>query len=104
MAASSRPGMGALPYAGGVTFRVWAPFASAVSVAGSFNGWNPQGAPLTSEGNGYWSVDVAGAQINDQYKFVIANPDSAAAVPAFSGKGPIAPTWPHGWWMPCPTA
>src|SRR5438876_542081 len=78
MAASSRPGMGALPYAGGVTFRVWAPFASAVSVAGSFNGWNAQGAPLTPEGNGCWSVDVAGAQVNDQYKFVIENPNSAA--------------------------
>lgn len=34
-AASQRPGMGAIPYAGGVTFRVWAPFASNVVVAGS---------------------------------------------------------------------
>ena len=39
-AASQRPGMGAIPYAGGVTFRVWAPFASNVVVAGGFNGWN----------------------------------------------------------------
>ena len=77
MASSSRPGMGALPYAGGVAFRVWAPFASAVSVAGSFNGWSTQSAPLTQEGNGYWSVDVAGAQVNDQYKFVITNPNLA---------------------------
>jgi len=75
MAASSRSGMGALPYAGGVAFRVWAPFASAVSVAGSFNGWSTQSAPLASEGNGYWSVDVPGAQVNDQYKFVIRNPN-----------------------------
>jgi 1,4-alpha-glucan branching enzyme len=69
--------MGAVPYAGGVTFRVWAPFASAVSVAGSFNGWDAQVAPLAQEGNGYWSVDVAGAQVNDQYKFVITNPNLA---------------------------
>jgi 1,4-alpha-glucan branching enzyme len=77
MAASSRPGMGALPYAGGVAVRVWAPFASAVSVAGSFNGWSVDSAPLASEGNGYWSVDVPGAQVNDQYKFVIRNPNLA---------------------------
>ena len=75
MAASSRSGMGALPYTGGVAFRVWAPFASAVSVAGSFNGWSAESAPLASEGNGYWSVDVPGAQVNDQYKFVIRNPN-----------------------------
>jgi 1,4-alpha-glucan branching enzyme len=69
--------MGALPYAGGVAFRVWAPFASAISVAGSFNGWSVDSAPLASEGNGYWSVDVPGAQVDDQYKFVIRNPNLA---------------------------
>ena len=77
MAMSSRAGMGAVPYTDGVTFRVWAPFVSAVSVAGSFNGWDAQDAPLAQEGNGYWSVDVAGAQVNDQYKFVITNPNLA---------------------------
>jgi hypothetical protein len=30
-------------------------------VAGSFNGWSADSAPLASEGNGYWSVDVPGA-------------------------------------------
>jgi 1,4-alpha-glucan branching enzyme len=57
MAASVRPGMGALPYGEGVTFRVWAPFASSVCVAGSFNGWSVDSTPLTPEGNSYWSVD-----------------------------------------------
>jgi 1,4-alpha-glucan branching enzyme len=66
--------MGAVPYAGGVTFRVWAPFASGVSVAGGFNGWDPGTASMTLEGSGYWSLDVDGAAIGDQYKFVIANP------------------------------
>ena len=78
MASSSRPGMGAIPYTAGVTFRVWAPFASAVCVAGSFNGWSTESAPLTQEGNGYWSADVAGAQVGDEYKFVITNADTAA--------------------------
>ena len=66
--------MGALPFPGGATFRVWAPFASAVSVAGSFNGWDAEAAPLTSETGGYWSADVPGVAVGDRYKFVIANP------------------------------
>lgn len=74
MAVSTHPGMGAVPYQGGVTFRVWAPFASAVSAAGGFNAWDVGAAPLASEQYGYWSTDVAGAKIGDQYKFVITNP------------------------------
>lgn len=72
-AASQRPGMGAIPYAGGVTFRVWAPFASNVVVAGGFNGWNTEAAGMAREGDGYWSVDVPGAALGDQYKFVITS-------------------------------
>ncbi len=63
--------MGATPYVGGVTFRVWAPFASGVSVAGDFNGWSTTSHPLFAEGNGYWSVDVAGAGVGGQYKFCV---------------------------------
>ncbi|HEX3485831.1 MAG TPA: alpha-amylase family glycosyl hydrolase [Micropepsaceae bacterium] len=72
MTASARPGMGAVPYSAGVTFRVWAPFASAVAVTGHFNDWSTDGAPLSLEQNGYWSRDVEGAAIGDQYKFIIA--------------------------------
>jgi 1,4-alpha-glucan branching enzyme len=77
--ASQRPGMGAVPYPGGVTFRVWAPFASGVAVAGSFNGWDAAAAPLAAETDGYWSLDVAGAALGDQYKFVITNAASGQA-------------------------
>ena len=70
--------MGALAYPGGVTFRVWAPFASGVAVAGSFNGWDRQAAALGREGDGYWSIDVAGATLGDQYKFVVTNAASGA--------------------------
>jgi 1,4-alpha-glucan branching enzyme len=73
MAASQHAGMGASPFTGGVAFRVWAPFATAVHVAGSFNKWDAQAFPLQSEGNGYWSGDLAGATVNDQYKFVVTN-------------------------------
>ncbi|MFO0828149.1 MAG: alpha-amylase family glycosyl hydrolase [Phycisphaerales bacterium] len=73
---STKPGIGAIPYsiAGqgfGVTFRTFAPFAQAVHVAGSFNGWSPTSKPLFSEGNGYWSVDVPNIFAGVQYKYVV---------------------------------
>ena len=69
---SARLGMGAIPYQGGVTFRVWAKFASSVSVAGDFNNWSNTANPLAPESaSGYWSVDVAGAKAGDNYKFYI---------------------------------
>ncbi len=66
---SARSGMGAIPYTGGVTFRVWAPNATSVGVSGTFNSWGVRS--LASEGNGYWSTDVAGASAGQMYKFVI---------------------------------
>src|ERR1700733_886903 len=68
--------MGAIPYSdssgSGVTFRVWAPFAQSVAVAGDFNAWSPTATPLDSEGNGNWSSDVSSAAVGSQYKFVLA--------------------------------
>jgi 1,4-alpha-glucan branching enzyme len=65
--------MGTILIPGGVAFRVWAPFASAVFVAGTFNQWSVTDTPFASEGNGLWSVDVPGARIGDEYQFVIRN-------------------------------
>jgi len=70
---SARTGMGANPYDGGVTFRVWAPFADAVCVAGDFNDWSADAQSLASEGNGYWSADVPDAAVGHGYKYVIRN-------------------------------
>lgn len=71
--ASTRPGWGAEPYSGGTTFRVWAPNATSVHVAGSFNNWSSTAHPLTNQGGGVWSRDVANALIGDQYRYVIRN-------------------------------
>jgi 1,4-alpha-glucan branching enzyme len=71
MTDSYHPGMGTFLIPGGAAFRVWAPFASRVSVAGDFNQWSTTINPLTTEGNGYWYGEVPGAQIGHQYKFVI---------------------------------
>jgi 1,4-alpha-glucan branching enzyme len=67
--------MGAIPYSGGVTFRVWAPFASHVFVAGTFNNWSKTANELSSELNGYWSTDIDQVPIGAQYKFVVTNRD-----------------------------
>ena len=77
MPPSARPYMGAVPYDGGVTFRLWAPFASSVQVQGDFNGWKP-GSNLFSEGNGYWSVDFPDAAVGQQYNFLITNATTGA--------------------------
>lgn len=65
--------MGSVLFDGGTAFRVWAPFASAVFVAGTFNNWSETANPLASEGNGYWSTDVPGVKAGDEYKYVIRN-------------------------------
>ncbi|MEL4503845.1 alpha-amylase family glycosyl hydrolase [Luteococcus sp. H138] len=66
-------GMGALPYDGGVAFRVWAPHASQVSVFGSFNDWKNDANPLQPEQGGYWYGVVEGAAVGDEYKFHLVN-------------------------------
>jgi len=75
MPSSLRPYMGAYLYEGGTSFRVWAPFASRVFVAGDFNEWSTTSDPLVSENNGCWSVDVPGAVVGNQYKFAISYED-----------------------------
>lgn len=74
---SARPGMGSTLYGGGATFRVWAPNAESVAVAGSFNSWSKQANSLADEGNGYWSTDVAGVQPGDGYKYVLVYQSTA---------------------------
>jgi len=76
VAQSSRPGMGATPYADaggtGVTFRVWAPHATNLSVRGSFNGW--AATAMVEEGDSdLWSVDVPGAGHGNEYKYHVNN-------------------------------
>jgi 1,4-alpha-glucan branching enzyme len=72
---SARPGMGAWPYPGGVTFRVWAPNATAISVTGTFDGWDATRHPLAPEEGGTWSADVPGAGDGDEYRFLVSNGD-----------------------------
>jgi 1,4-alpha-glucan branching enzyme len=67
---------------GQVLFTVAAPEASFVTIAGNFNGWNPQAAPLLKDSNGTWSVKLDLPKGRKYYyKFVIdgywvADPDN----------------------------
>ncbi len=77
-AQSARSGVGAVPYADaggtGVTFRTWAPNASAVAVRGAFNGWGTTALVKdmpSGSWNGYWSTDVSGARSGQEYKFTL---------------------------------
>jgi len=70
---TAHTGMGTIRIPGGIAFRVWAPFATEVCVAGTFNQWSETANPLAREGKGYWSVEVPGAKVGDHYKFWIRN-------------------------------
>lgn len=67
-------GMGAIPTANGVTFRVWAPNAAKVFAIGNFNDWNESATPLDNEQNGYWSAKAPEAKPGDEYRYLIHGP------------------------------
>jgi 1,4-alpha-glucan branching enzyme len=68
-------GMGPILLDRGLAFRVWAPHADAVSVVGSFNGWDAQADPLEREENDNWLGVVREARPGDEYQFVIVHGD-----------------------------
>ncbi|MFP4440231.1 MAG: alpha-amylase family glycosyl hydrolase [Chloroflexaceae bacterium] len=71
----TRLGMGATPHEAGTTFRVWAPHADQVAVAGDFNDWSKTANPLNREDAGYWAVDLPDARVGHEYRYVITNGD-----------------------------
>ena len=70
--------MGAIPFRGGTTFRVWAPHADDVFVTGTFNDWAGDGTALARDSDGStgtWSVDLDGVEPGAEYRFKIRTPD-----------------------------
>ena len=55
----------------GVVFRVWAPTARCVSVAGDFNNWNNEANYMYNIGYGVWEVFVEGVKQFCTYKYCI---------------------------------
>ncbi|MCA9324968.1 1,4-alpha-glucan branching protein, partial [Candidatus Saccharibacteria bacterium] len=73
MGSQLKKNVGVIVHKSGVSFRVWAPFANAVAVTGSFNDFGE--TPLASENDGYWFVDIENAQAGQEYRYLITNGD-----------------------------
>ena len=68
--------LGAQVDGAGVAFRVWAPNALEVQVAGQWAEWDGSRHPMSRAGDsGVWSAHVPGAGIGSQYKFRIRGAD-----------------------------
>ena len=69
----TRAGMGAIPFDGGVTFRVWAPTPT-VSVVGTFNEWDRPAtrSPRRTAGTGR---PTSRAADGDEYRFLVRDGD-----------------------------
>ncbi len=64
--------LGAHPYEGGCTFRVWAPNVLSVSVIGSFNDWNKEKNIMNKlDIKGIWELSIKGIGKGELYKFSI---------------------------------
>ena len=57
--------------ADGVVFRVWAPNAREVGVAGDFNDWDAAKDPMKRISNGVWELFISGLKQYDSYKYAI---------------------------------
>ena len=56
-------------------FRVWAPSAKAVSLAGDFNRWNDNAIYMKEIGGGIWECTIENAKVYDNYKYCIHTQD-----------------------------
>ena len=67
--------LGVLLSKDGAEFRVWAPFAQSIALAGDFNDWT--NTPLTKEANGIWSTYIERAKAGQGYAYRITTHDGA---------------------------
>lgn len=54
-----------------VNFFHLAPEASAVSVVGDFNGWNPEANPMTRQPDGSWRIQLQLHSGHHHYQFMV---------------------------------
>jgi 1,4-alpha-glucan branching enzyme len=54
-----------------VEFKLYAPNAKNVALAGDFNKWNPTAIKLKKDGNGTWKAKVSLSSGKHEYKFVV---------------------------------
>jgi 1,4-alpha-glucan branching enzyme len=68
-----------------VEFKIKAPDASKVYLAGEFNSWSETDMPMTKQANGEWTASIALKPGSYQYKFIIddqwtSDPDNSERV------------------------
>ncbi len=77
----------------GVSFAVWAPNASRVSVVGSFNNWDGRYHPMRSMGgSGVWELFIPGLKAGEMYKYELVGQEG----------GPFLKTDPYGSYFEAP--
>ena len=59
----------------GAVFRVWAPEAVSVSVAGEFNSWNTESHRMNKIADGIWETEISGLKQYDTYKYAVMGKD-----------------------------
>ena len=59
----------------GYVFRVWAPNANSVSIAGEFTGWGENPVKMEKIGYGIWEGFSDSAKQYDSYKYLIEKPN-----------------------------
>ncbi len=82
-----------IPKTESVTFRIDAPAAGQVFVAGSFNKWDPRQYPLSRQEHGQWQTTISLPAGRHEYKFIVDtewvhdvnNPDKVALAPPMHG-------------------
>ncbi len=78
MAHQLKKNLGVTKHGDSTEFRVWAPFAQAVSLKGSVTGEQEQ--PLQSESDGYWSTQLKNVEPGQTYMYIIQTPDGKKIV------------------------
>ena len=68
---AAKPPAAAAPRPGRVSFEFVKADAKSVCVAGSFNNWKPEMAPLAPNGNGRWTGDLTIKPGRHEYLFVV---------------------------------
>jgi 1,4-alpha-glucan branching enzyme len=77
-----------------IHFKVMANGANAVSVAGTFNDWNPKGTPLSKSGDG-WDTTITLPRGRYEYRFIVdgkwlSDPNARESVPnPFGGSNSV---------------
>ena len=61
----------------GYVFRLWAPHAKSVSVAGDFNGWSKTSSPMKHLRDGIWEIYIKNSEKFQNYKYCIERHDGS---------------------------